>query len=95
MQYTASSFARPILRMFHLVVNQHQEVEAPQGLLPAKAKLETHSQDPLTEQIYRPIFSTIARVAVRARRLQGGHNQVYVLYLALALLVLLVWKLGI
>jgi formate hydrogenlyase subunit 3/multisubunit Na+/H+ antiporter MnhD subunit len=94
MQYTASSFADPILKVFRRLIRQQRQVHPPEGLLPAEASLHTHAQDPFTEGGYRPAFLAVMWLSGQVRRLQGGRNQVYVLYIALALLVLLVWKLG-
>ena len=47
-----------------------------------------------TSDFYRPLFLGIAWAASKLRWLQQGRIQLYVLYIALTILVLLVWKLG-
>ena len=42
----------------------------------------------------RPAFDILGRFAARFRLLQHGRLRWYVLYIAAALIVLLVWKLG-
>ena len=46
------------------------------------------------ERLYAPVFTGIGRGLSALRWLQHGRVQLYVLYIALTLLVLLVWKLG-
>ncbi len=94
MQYTASSFADPITRMFRPVLRPHEQVRGLSGLLPSGASLHTHTPDMMTEGVYRPIFRAVASLAGRLRKFQQGRIQLYVLYIALTLLVLLLWKLG-
>ena len=94
MQYTASSFADPITRMFRAVLRPHESLRGLSGLMPSGASLRTHTPDVVTEGFYRPIFRAVASLAGRLRKLQQGRIQLYVLYIALTLLVLLLWKLG-
>jgi len=46
------------------------------------------------EAVYRPLFAGVDCALARLRWLQHGNVHLYVLYIALTLLVLLVWKLG-
>ncbi len=41
-----------------------------------------------------PLFLGVAWLASKLRWLQEGRIQIYVLYIALTILVLLIWKLG-
>jgi hydrogenase-4 component B len=93
-QYTASSFAQPILGLFKATIRPAVQAQLPKGLFPATASLQTRVDDMFAGWLFRPIFVLIARVSVRLHWLQAGANQLYVLYVALAILVLLVWKLG-
>lgn len=94
MQYTSSSFAAPLVQLFRIFLGTHTHLEPPAGLFPTGAALHTDTPDPATERFYRPAFAAIGRGAARLRWLQHGRVQLYVLYIALTLLVLLVWKLG-
>jgi formate hydrogenlyase subunit 3/multisubunit Na+/H+ antiporter MnhD subunit len=94
MQYTASSFADPITRMFRAVLRPHESVRGLSGLMPSGASLHTDTPDVMSDGFYRPIFRAVASLAGRLRKLQQGRIQLYVLYIALTLLVLLLWKLG-
>jgi len=94
MQYTASSFAQPLTRFFSVFLRGHTVVTRPADYFPASASLATHTDDVCRERLYSPIFRGIARVLSRLRWLQHGRVQIYVLYIALTLLALLLWKLN-
>jgi hydrogenase-4 component B len=94
MQYTASSFADPLVRFLKFFLQTREEVQTPRGLFPDRAWLHTETPDVFREGLYRRLFAGGEWLAVKLHRLQHGRIQVYVLYIALMLLVLLVWKLG-
>lgn len=89
MQYTAASFAQPLTDLFQDVLRPKRDVKLPSGFFPENASWETHPEDMAREQMYRPVFNFIERVFAKIRRLQEGRVQVYLLYMAITLLVLL------
>jgi hydrogenase-4 component B len=93
MQYTASSFARPLMLLFRLFIQPRDDVHPPQGLFPKRASLHTHAPDLFQRYVYRPLFLAVAWLASKLRWLQEGRIQIYVLYIALTIFVLLIWKL--
>jgi len=93
MQYTASSFAQPLTRLFHGVLRTHERVNKPQGLFPPGASVATDTPDFSHGNLYRPAFLKLNWALSKFRWLQHGKVQLYVLYIALTLLLLLVWKL--
>jgi len=94
MQYTSSSFAHPLVHLFRMFLRSRQKIEPPRGLIPQHAALHTETPDLFTEDLYRPLFATVGWTAARLRWFQQGRIQLYVLYIALTLLFLVVWKLG-
>lgn len=90
MQYTASSFAQPLTRMFNALLANRREYHAPQGFFPRSASFHTHGADLFRSRFYDPLFEGIARLMLRTHGLQQGRVQMYLLYIALTLLVLLV-----
>ncbi len=94
MQYTASSFAEPLTTLFAFLLQTRRRLTAPAGFFPSHAELTAETLDLCTERLYRPLFATASRGLARARWLQHGRVQVYILYIALTLLVLLAWELG-
>ncbi|MGD0138835.1 MAG: proton-conducting transporter membrane subunit [Tepidisphaeraceae bacterium] len=94
MQYTASSFAQPLMTLFAPLLRTRRTLAAPEGYFPSSASLTTATPDAARIAVFEPAFSGVGWVLARLRWLQHGRIQLYVLYIALTLLVLLVWKLG-
>jgi hydrogenase-4 component B len=93
MQYTASSFAQPVVDFFDVFQHGRKRFKPPQGFFPANAFFETETLDTSQEGVYRPIFEAVRRMLSKLRIIQHGRMQLYVLYIVLTLIVLLIWKL--
>jgi hydrogenase-4 component B len=92
MQYTGSSFAWPVINMFRWVVRPRLHVGIRKGLFPHYADLSSHAEDIFRQGLFAPIFRLISELAQRIHVLQEGRNQLYVLYIAITILVLLLVK---
>jgi hydrogenase-4 component B len=92
MQYTASSFAQPLTDLFRPLLGTRKKLSAPHGLFPAEAALKTETPDLSREEMYRPMFERGEMWLSQLRWLQHGNVQLYILYIAATLMVLLVWK---
>jgi hypothetical protein len=93
MQYTASSFSQPLTDRFALLLRSNQTLVPPHGLFPRDASFGTETEDLSYRYLFAPAFTAIGRGLSFFRWLQQGQIQLYVLYIALTLLALLVWKL--
>lgn len=93
MQYTASSFVQPVIRLFGRILRVCVHAQPPEGFFPNQAKFEMHAGDTADRYIFRPLFQTVACLLARLRWLQEGRVQIYVLYIAVTLLVLLLFAL--
>lgn len=93
MQYTASSFAQPLTKMFETFLSPKTSCEKPEELLPVHASFHSEIEDLFGHKLYRPIFLGIERIALALRFLQAGRVQLYILYIGLTLLLLLTWNL--
>jgi hypothetical protein len=93
MQYTASSFAQPLTKMFETFLRPRTRREAPEELFPAHASFHSETDDLFGQNLYRPIFLGVERLALALRFLQSGRVQLYILYIGVTLLVLLIWNL--
>ncbi len=93
MQYTASSFAQPIIDFFDIFHRGRKRFLPPRGYFPKAAAFRTRTVDTSQEAVYRPIFETVGRVLSKLHVLQQGRIQLYVLYIVLTLIVLFIWKL--
>jgi hypothetical protein len=94
MQYTASSFAAPLLGMFKRLMAPGLTGRMDPGPFPGPSRFHTENRDLIEHRVLRPGFDALGRLAARLRLLQHGRLRWYVLYIAAALIVLLVWKLG-
>jgi formate hydrogenlyase subunit 3/multisubunit Na+/H+ antiporter MnhD subunit len=94
MQYTASSYAQPLTALFGPLLQNREQLAPPEGLFPSDASLHTETPDVFARGLYGPVFAAVGRGLSALRWLQHGQVQLYVLYIALTLVALLVWKLG-
>lgn len=94
MQYTGASFSQPLVELFRPVLRPRVEVAPVAGLFPRAASFALALPDVWSERLWVPAVRAIGRALAAFRWLQHGRVQLYVLYVALTLLVLLVWKLG-
>ena len=94
MQYTGSSFAQPITHLFSTFLRAKKKSSTPEGYFPREASLETETPDFCTESAWRPLFMGVEWLLARLRWLQTGNVQLYILYIAVTLIALLLWKLS-
>jgi hypothetical protein len=88
MQYTASSFAQPLTSLFAGVLRVRAAVRE----APGAATFAARSED-AAETAWARFFSAVGALALRLRPVETGSTQRYVLYTALAAILLLVWRL--
>jgi formate hydrogenlyase subunit 3/multisubunit Na+/H+ antiporter MnhD subunit len=91
MQYTASSFAQPLVNQFRLLIANREVLSAPAGYFPTTASFASDSGDPFLRLLFAPTFRWFRRLAGRLNVIQHGHIHLYVLYVAGTLVALLVW----
>lgn len=94
MQYTAASFAQPVLAPFGGVIHRTTLAELPSGYFPHSARVDEHVADMAGERLLVPLVRRFLRDAGRLRVLQQGRIQLYLAYVLVTLLVLLVWQIG-
>ncbi len=94
MQYSASSFVEPLSALFRPFLWTRTRAVPPKGFFPSTASLATDTADLCHANLYRPAFLRLVWGMSKLRWLQHGRVQLYVLYIALTLLLLLIWKLG-
>jgi len=91
MQYTASSFAAPITRIFQPLLGTRVERELdPPGRWPGALSWRSLTPDRALTGFYEPLFRSVERALLRLRGLQQGHLATYLLYIVLTVLVLVV-----
>ncbi|HLD69734.1 MAG TPA: proton-conducting transporter membrane subunit [Candidatus Omnitrophota bacterium] len=92
MQYTASSFAEPILRIFHNVLGYGVKGNKLKGHFPKSQEVSSHVVEVSEEFIFRPVFQGIQFLSAKLKIIQCGYTQMYLFYIFVFLLALLVWK---
>lgn len=92
MQYTSSSFARTLVAFFRWVMPP--VVHAPRrfSLFPAHAEFESHMPDTVLDRGVLPALSGTKHAIGFVRYFQNGRIQLYLLYVAATLVLLLVWS---
>jgi len=94
MQYTASSFAQPLTDLLKVFLGTRKRGAPPQGLFPQPTTFETHTPDAARERLFVPLFRLVDRALSPIRRMQHGRIHEYLLYIAIVLVLLLLWKAG-
>ncbi len=92
MQYTASSFADPIVHVFRRMLGTRRHLHPPQGLFPTVSSFASETPDAWRTRFYDPLFAAVERLLERLCYLQHGRLNLYILYIVLALLALIAWK---
>ncbi|MCF7818149.1 MAG: hypothetical protein K9M54_09735 [Kiritimatiellales bacterium] len=93
MQYTASSFGDTLVALFAWVL--HPRIQRPviSSPFPAQTEFSTEVSDVVLEQKILPVVRMVAGLFERFRALQRGPISQYLLYVAITVVVLLVWTL--
>jgi len=92
MQYTAASFAQPLVEMFAFVLRPRRHGHSVEGYFPTSADHHGEVPDAFNQAVYGPFFRTLGRLALRVRSFQHGEIQLYLLYILIALIALFVWE---
>ena len=91
MQYTASSFADSLVRLFRFGLWSHRQGGQVDGLFPKSENFSSHTPDLVLDRGLTPTFSGLAWLFTRLRRvIQNGVAAIYLLYVVLTLVILLI-----
>ncbi len=94
MQYTATSFAEPLQRVFDDVLRPDTDIEvthaAESRYLADKITYRTRIADAIEERFYTPVIQAVAGAAAMVRRAHTGSVHLYLAYGALGVLLVLV-----
>jgi formate hydrogenlyase subunit 3/multisubunit Na+/H+ antiporter MnhD subunit len=94
MQYTATSFAEPVVRVFDDVLQPARDVEVTHAgesrYLVNRVRFSQSVLDLVESRLYRPVLTVVDRFGVLARRIQNGSIHLYLLYSFAAIIVVLV-----
>ncbi len=90
MQYTASSFAASLVRLFQFGLWNQRHGGKVAELFPDAASFSSHTPDAVLDRMLTPLFHALAWLFRRTRALiQNGALAIYLLYVALTVMALL------
>jgi len=89
MQYSASSFAQSIVRLFAWVLKPEESGPPVRGTFPQTARWASHVNEVVLDRVLVPGARRLERLASWFRRFQQGLTQNYVAYILITLLGLL------
>ncbi len=89
MQYTASSLARSITKLFHGILRPREHRPRLQGAFPQPSTLESHVDELVLDRVLAPASRGLDRWGTWFHRFQKGLAQLYILYILVALILLL------
>lgn len=92
-QYTASSFAQILTRLFNFVLHPHIHRPAVQSPFAQPSRFESHLDEPVLDRKLWPMVRFFKAVFLKIRPLQQGLTHWYLVYVALIVLALLIWTL--
>jgi hydrogenase-4 component B len=94
MQYTATSFAEPLQRVFDDVLRPDTDIEVTpyeeSRYMVEGVRYRTRIGDAIEERLYRPVVDAVVAVAGLLRRAHTGSVHLYLAYGALGVLIMLV-----
>jgi hypothetical protein len=94
MQYTATSFADPVLAPFSSAMQIRTAGGLPEGIFPAEAHFEKHVGDMAGERLLVPAWRRFLHAAHHLRVIQHGRMQLYLVYILATLVALVLWQLS-
>ena len=92
MQYTSSSFAQIIVRIFSFALRPKVHDAHPHGPFPKPAGFHSHVGDAVLDEAVYPSARGVGRAFLWMRWIQRGTVHLYLAYILLTLIVMLVWR---
>ena len=92
MQYTASSFAEPLLRFFKSIECFKVHFVRSGNYFPKELELSSKVTDAPEHFVFRPVYVTLRKFSKGVLKLQSGRIPQYLFYILLAVVALLFWK---
>lgn len=94
MQYSAASFAEPVIGSFEGMLRRKIHEKLPRGYFPRQARHELSTGDLAAEQLIAPIARQVLTAIGRLKIVQHGRVHMYLLYILVTVVVVLVWQLS-
>jgi len=92
MQYTSSSFAQNLTRLFSFVLWPRTHAPTVRGSFPASTSFASEVPDAVLDRLMVPALRTVERMMVWLRWIQAGNVHLYLTYIVAAIVLLLLWR---
>ncbi len=92
MQYTSSSFAETLVKLFGWALQPKVHWPKIEGLFPPHTDFESHVEDTVLEKGVWPATRAVTWLFSWARYLQSGSLQAYLMYILVVIVFLLLWR---
>ena len=92
MQYTSSSFAEMLVKLFGWALQPKEHRPKIEALFPQNANYESHIDDTVLEKAVWPTTRAMVWLFALGRYLQSGRLQAYLLYILAVIIFLLLWS---
>lgn len=93
MEYTATSYSQPILRIFQLILGSVSEVKVDGKYAYYPKRIHHHAdiRARVGDNVYKPLIGIMVEVFKRVKIIQSGNLQAYLSYIVAALIITLLW----
>jgi len=92
MQYTATSFAEMLVKLFAWALRPLTRRPDTTALFPSPEAFSMEVHDPVLTRLALPVFRHIGRQMTKLRLIQQGRTEFYLLYILFMILFLLCWN---
>ncbi len=92
MQYSSSSFAETLVKLFGWALQPKVHRPKIEGLFPSDAHFESHVDDTVLEKAVWPTTRAVTWLFSWGRYLQSGSLQAYLMYILVVIVFLLLWR---
>lgn len=93
MQYTASSFAAPLVGLLTTLLRPRSKRPVVTGYFPKPAAFYSHIPEVVLDNLIMPMILKVEHLAAPLRKMQNGKLHLYMLYVFATLFALMVWAL--
>jgi hydrogenase-4 component B len=94
MQYTAASFAQPLMYIFRNLLGYKTRGTTVEGYFPVENEAASQVIESSETYLFKPLFRFIEFFSEKLKCIQYGYTQLYLLYFLIFLLTLLIWKMN-
>ncbi len=92
MQYTSSSFAQPLTKLFSFFLRTRTKLPGTAETFPGRNSFSTDTPDFWQEYVFRPMVILFAKLSSAIARSDSGRIHIYILYIIITVLALLIWN---